>query len=120
MPESHSFPPRTMSLGNKGPSSPPAPRRSFSPARSVSPPQSATDWGDEIPVVNIAPGSLGGSEDIVPTGFDEAVLRSLCELDVRISLLFIRLIVNDKDALDRAVRCPSPSRQNKTIDGLMS
>ncbi|KAG8692413.1 hypothetical protein FRC09_011205, partial [Ceratobasidium sp. 395] len=61
----------------KQPGSPPAARRSFSPPRSVSPPQSTIDWGDEIPVVSIAPGSLvagtaGGADDVVPTGFDEA------------------------------------------------
>ncbi|KAG8718043.1 hypothetical protein FRC08_006077 [Ceratobasidium sp. 394] len=82
----HSFPPRTMSLP-KAPGSPPPTRRSFSPPRSVSPPHSTTDWGDEIPVVSIAPGSLGtgvgGMDDVVPTGFDEAILRNLCELDVR-------------------------------------
>jgi hypothetical protein len=70
MPEGQpQYPPRTMSLpkgtppGSPGPGSP-----------------SPTDWGDDIPVVSIAPGSLG--DDVVPTGFDEAVLRSLCELDV--------------------------------------
>ncbi|QRV89091.1 Rho GTPase-activating protein 12 [Ceratobasidium sp. AG-Ba] len=89
------FPPRTMSLP-KAPTSPPAPRRSFSPPRSISPPHSATDWGDEIPVVSIAPGSLamGGGplpDDVVPAGFDEAVLRSLCELDCGVPLLLDRI-----------------------------
>ncbi|EUC55618.1 GTPase-activator protein for Rho-like GTPase family protein [Rhizoctonia solani AG-3 Rhs1AP] len=47
---------------------------------------SPTDWGDDIPVVSIAAG-----EDIVPTGFDEAVLRNLCELDCGVPLLLDRI-----------------------------
>ncbi|CAE6451744.1 unnamed protein product [Rhizoctonia solani] len=79
MPEGQpQYPPRTMSLpkgtppGSPGPGSP-----------------SPTDWGDDIPVVSIAPGSLG--DDVVPTGFDEAVLRSLCELDCGVPLLLDRI-----------------------------
>ncbi|CAE6509538.1 unnamed protein product [Rhizoctonia solani] len=70
------YPPRTMSLpkgtppGSPGPGSP-----------------SPTDWGDDIPVVSIAP----GVEDVVPTGFDEAVLRNLCELDCGVPLLLDRI-----------------------------
>ncbi|KAG9127294.1 hypothetical protein FRC07_014964, partial [Ceratobasidium sp. 392] len=96
MSDAPSFPPRTMSLP-KQPGSPPPARRSFSPPRSVSPPHSTVDWGDEIPVVSIAPGSLvgalggGTTDDVVPTGFDEAVLRSLCELDCGVPLLLDRI-----------------------------
>ncbi|KAG8691730.1 hypothetical protein FRC11_011593, partial [Ceratobasidium sp. 423] len=79
MPESQppQYPPRTMSLpkgtppGSPGPGSP-----------------SPTDWGDDIPVVSIAPGV---GDDVVPTGFDEAVLRNLCELDCGVPLLLDRI-----------------------------
>ncbi|CAE7217022.1 unnamed protein product [Rhizoctonia solani] len=78
MPDPPQYPPRTMSLpkgtppGSPGPGSP-----------------SPTDWGEDIPVVAIAAGSL--VEDIVPTGFDEAVLRNLCELDCGVPLLLDRI-----------------------------
>ncbi|CUA74628.1 Breakpoint cluster region protein [Rhizoctonia solani] len=81
MPEPQSqsqYPPRTMSLPKGTPPGSPVPR---SP--------SPTDWGDDIPVVSIAAGSLG--DDIVPTGFDEAVLRNLCELDCGVPLLLDRI-----------------------------
>ncbi|QRW17295.1 Rho-GTPase-activating protein [Rhizoctonia solani] len=80
MPEGQpQYPPRTMSLPKGTPPGSPGPGRSPSP----------TDWGDDIPVVSIAPGSLG--DDLVPTGFDEAVLRSLCELDCGVPLLLDRI-----------------------------
>jgi hypothetical protein len=87
MPDPPSYPPRTISLPKAG-----SPRRSLSPPRSSSP----TEWGDDVPVVAIAAGSLAtapgaGADDVVPTGFDEAVLRSLCELDVsRVSFVRTR------------------------------